>query len=94
MTEPIGPGDDVQCVDADQSGGRLVEGRIYPVIAIMQLPPAGVVCPTGNGMMLKVFPGLGGYWCACRFRPIPKSRKAWIEDLQRGADADKELETA
>lgn len=95
MSEPIGPGDDVQCVDASgEAQGHLVEAQVYKVIAVMQLPPSDRVCPSCHGMLLKVQPGLGGYWCGGRFRPILKSRKQWIEDLQRGVDVNKELETA
>lgn len=91
MSDAIGPGDLVLCVNAapNHVTGRpvpLVAGETYRVRAVM-----GFACPCGRSdALLDV--GLYNAWCQTRFRLLPKP-KFKAEPKARRVSAPKEKET-
>jgi hypothetical protein len=90
MSDAIGPGDLVLCVNAapDHGWGRpvpLQAGETYRVIGIMAFP-----CMCGRSdALLDV--GVGFAWCQTRFRLLPKPK---AQTKPRRVSAPKEKETA
>ncbi|MEL6244692.1 MAG: hypothetical protein AAFS03_02590 [Pseudomonadota bacterium] len=88
MSEPIGPGDLVLCVNAAPNHVTgmpvpLVAGETYVVAAIMPF-----ICPCGRGdALLDV--GIDFAWCESRFRLLPKPK---AEATKRRASVPKEKE--
>jgi hypothetical protein len=89
MSDPVGPGDLVLCVNAapNHATGRQVPlqaGETYRVIEVMDF-----ACPCGRSdALLDV--GLDFAWCQTRFRLLPKP-KAQARPLR--VSAPKEMET-
>jgi hypothetical protein len=89
MSDAIGPGDLVLCVNAapNHLTGRpvpLVAGETYRVIAVMGFP-----CPCGRSQgALDV--GIDFAWCHTRFRLLPKPK---AQTRTRRVSAPKEKET-
>src|SRR5215469_11717010 len=89
MSDAIGPGDLVLCVNAapNHATGRpvpLVAGETYRVIAVMDF-----ACPCGRSdAVLDV--GVDFAWCQSRFRLLPKPK---AESKPRRVSAPKEKET-
>lgn len=90
MSDAVGPGDLVLCVNAapNHVTGRpvpLVAGETYQVIAVMEF-----ACPCGRSdALLDV--GVDFAWCQTRFRLLPKPK---AEKKPRRVSAPKEKETA
>jgi hypothetical protein len=89
MSDAIGPGDLVLCVNAapDHAWGRpvpLQAGETYRVIQVMDFP-----CWCGRSdALLDV--GVGFAWCQTRFRLLPKPK---AQARTRRVSAPKEKET-
>ena len=89
MSDAIGPGDLVLCVDAAPNhvtGGPvpLVAGETYRILEVM-----GFSCPCGRSdALLDV--GVEFAWCQSRFRLLPKPK---AETKTRRVSAPKEEET-
>lgn len=89
MSDAIGPGDLVLCVNAapDHGWGRpvpLQAGETYCVIGVMPFP-----CMCGRSdSLLDV--GVGFAWCQTRFRLLPKPK---AQAKTRRVSAPKEKET-
>lgn len=89
MSDAIGPGDLVLCVNAapNHATGRpvpLVAGETYRVLAVMGFP-----CPCGRSQgALDV--GVDFAWCHTRFRLLPKPK---AQARTRRVSAPKEKET-
>jgi len=89
MSEAIGPGDLVLCVNAapNHVTGRavpLVAGETYRVVDVMDF-----ACPCGRSdALLDV--GVDFAWCQTRFRLLPKPKS---ETTSRRVSAPKEKET-
>jgi hypothetical protein len=89
MSDAIGPGDLVLCVNAapDHAWGRpvpLQAGETYRVIEVMGFP-----CYCGRSdALLNV--GVGFAWCQTRFRLLPKPK---AQAKTRRVSAPKENET-
>jgi len=89
MSDAIGPGDLVLCVNAapNHATGRpvpLVLGETYRVIAVMEW-----ACPCGRSdALLDV--GVDFAWCQTRFRLLPKPKAV---PQKRRASAPREKET-
>ncbi len=89
MSDPVGPGDLVLCVNAapNHATGEavpLVAGETYRVLAIMEW-----VCPCGRSDAL-IDVGIDFAWCQTRFRLLPKPK---AEKKTRRVSAPKEKET-
>jgi hypothetical protein len=89
MSDAVGPGDLVLCVNAapNHVTGQpvpLIAGETYRVIAVMDF-----VCPCGRSdALLDV--GVDFAWCQTRFRLLPKPK---AEKKPRRVSAPKEKET-
>lgn len=89
MSDAIGPGDLVLCVNAapNHVTGRavpLVAGETYRVVDVMDF-----ACPCGRSdALLDV--GVDFAWCQSRFRLLPKPK---AETTKRRVSAPKETET-
>jgi len=89
MSDAIGPGDLVLCVNAAPNhvtGGPvpLVAGETYRVAAVMEF-----ACPCGRSdALLDV--GVDYAWCQTRFRLLPKPK---AQTKTRRVSAPKEKET-
>jgi hypothetical protein len=89
MSDAIGPGDLVLCVNAapNHATGRavpLVAGETYRIIQVMEW-----ACPCGRSdALLDV--GVDFAWCQTRFRLLPKPK---AESKPRKAKAPRKLET-
>lgn len=90
MSDAIGPGDLVLCVNAAPNHGTgrpvpLRAGETYRVIAVMDY-----ACPCGRSdALLDV--GVGDFaWCQTRFRLLPKPK---AQARTRRVSAPKEKET-
>lgn len=96
MSEPIGPGDFVLCVDASPSRNPnsigfpcgLTGGMLYVVDSI-SVAPSGHRGVTVEGV---IAPGAFGYW-PDRFRLIHKRREGAFDYLLQPVDAVSEQET-
>lgn len=90
MSDAVGPGDLVLCVDAapNHATGEpvpLVAGETYRVRSVL-----GFACPCGRSdALLDV--GVGFAWCQSRFRLLPKPK---FKARTRRTAAPKELEPA
>ena len=86
MSDAIGPGDLVLCVNAAPNHATgwpvpLVAGETYRVIGIMDFP-----CPCGRSdALLDV--GVDFAWCETRFRLLPKPR---AESMTRRVSAPRQ----
>ena len=89
MSDAVGPGDLVLCVNAapNHATGRPVPlraGETYRVLAVMEY-----ACPCGRSdALLDV--GIDFAWCQTRFRLLPKPK---AETRTRRVSAPKEKET-
>jgi hypothetical protein len=89
MSDAIGPGDLVLCVNAapNHATGRavpLVAGETYRIIQVMEW-----ACPCGRSdALLDV--GVDFAWCQTRFRLLPKPK---AESKPRKAKVPRKLET-
>ncbi len=89
MTDAVGPGDLVLCVNAAPNHMTglpvpLVAGETYIVAAVFEF-----LCPCGRGdALLDV--GVGFAWCQTRFRLLPKPKAS---SRTRRISAPKETET-
>jgi hypothetical protein len=89
MSDAVGPGDLVLCVNAapNHVTGEpvpLVAGETYIVAAVMEF-----ACPCGRSdALLDV--GIDFAWCQSRFRLLPKPK---FESTTRRVSAPKEKET-
>jgi hypothetical protein len=88
MSEAIGPGDLVLCVNAapNHVTGEpvaLVAGETYRVLEVMDF-----FCPCGRSDAL-IDVGIDFAWCQTRFRLLPKPKS---EAKTRGVSAPKEKE--
>jgi hypothetical protein len=89
MSDAVGPGDLVLCVNAapNHASGRPVPlraGETYRVVAVMEF-----ACPCGRSdALLDV--GVDFAWCQTRFRLLPKPK---AEAKTRRVSAPKEKET-
>ncbi|MBX3480490.1 MAG: hypothetical protein KF842_08815 [Caulobacter sp.] len=89
MTDAVGPGDLVLCVNAAPNhvtGEQvpLVAGETYRVIDVM-----GFACPCGRSDAL-IDVGVGFAWCQTRFRLLPKPK---AQTRTRKVSAPREKET-
>ena len=88
MSDPLGPGDLVLCVNAapNHASGRpvpLVAGETYRVLGVMEF-----ACPCGRSdALLDV--GIDFAWCQSRFRLLPKP-KAQMKPVKVSAPKEKE----
>lgn len=88
MSDPVGPGDLVLCVNAAPNHATgwpvpLVAGETYRVYGVMEYP-----CPCGRSdALLDV--GVDWAWCQSRFRLLPKPKS---EAKTRKVSAPKEKE--
>ena len=91
MSDAVGPGDLVLCVNAAPNHVTgmpvpLVAGETYRVLAVMEFS-----CPCGRSdALLDV--GIDFAWCQTRFRLLPKP-KAETRAKTRRVSAPKEKET-
>lgn len=89
MSEPIGPGDWVECVTTDPRPlfglPQVRAGSLYRVVLARD---TGNLCTMANcnttmGLSLEIDPpDAGGAHCACVFRPIYRPRASLIEALK------------
>ncbi len=90
MSDAVGPGDLVLCVNAAPNhvtgeSVPLVVGETYIVAAVMEF-----ACPCGRSDALLDI-GIDFAWCQSRFRLLPKPKAV---STTRRASAPKEKETA
>jgi len=89
MSDAIGPGDLVLCVNAAPNHATgwpvpLVAGETYRVIDVLEF-----ACPCGRGdALLDV--GIDFAWCQTRFRLLPKPK---AESMTRRVSAPREKDT-
>ncbi len=92
MSDAVGPGDLVLCVNAapNHVTGEpvpLIAGEAYRVLAVMEF-----ACPCGRSdALLDV--GVGWGWCQSRFRLMPRPRFE-AKTRQASTPKQKEKETA
>lgn len=97
MSEPIGPGDWVECVSSGLSskGDRVEAGRIYRVTAFKSWGARCANCGCANGHTgLVVETDKNGGWCPKRFRPIYRPKASLIQSLLKPIEADPTKEAA
>lgn len=90
MSDALGPGDLVLCVNAAPNHGTgrpvpLVAGETYRVLDVLDFP-----CPCGRSDAL-IDIGIEFAWCQSRFRLLPKP-KAQMREREVSAPKTKERE--
>jgi hypothetical protein len=82
VMDAIGPGDFVECIDADECApNTLIAGSLYHVDGIKADSPCSPICD-GTVLHLGELSDRRAWFCAMRFKPIYKPRTSVIASLK------------